>query len=189
MPCQFSEYTGQFFWSFKRMDNVNYNFQIIETLYLAKKKNDNDLLFNKPIIILIMAIIECMLYDFIIRIHTYKNDPFPNITQSIVSYLKKTSQTDQLKIIIPRIKSQNLLRASVGDSIYDDLECLRNVRNRIHIQNKYNILSEDEYDIFTESNLKKAEQCLERVCDVLCNVYPRWNRIPLSMNNFPRPWI
>ena len=189
MARQFHEYTEQFFWSFKMMDNVNYNFQIIEALYLAKKQNGNNMLFNKPITILIMAIIECMLYDFIVRIHTYSNDPFPNITQSIVSYLRGINQTDQLKIIIPRIKSQNLLRASAGDSIYDDLEHLRNVRNRLHIQNKYNMLHKDEHRVFTQDNLKTAEQCLEKVCNVLCNVYPRWKRSPMSMNEFPRPWI
>ena len=61
MPRPFSDFTNQFFWDFKRMDNVNYNFEIIETLYTAKKATGNDGRFNKPIVVLIMGIIECVL--------------------------------------------------------------------------------------------------------------------------------
>ena len=35
MPDQINH---QFFWDFKRMDNVNYNFKIVELLYAEKKK-------------------------------------------------------------------------------------------------------------------------------------------------------
>ena len=189
MSLQFSDYTGQFFWDFKRMDNVNYNFEIIELLYQTKKQNGNNTKFNKPLIILIMAIIECMLYDLIIRIHSYRSDPFPNISQGIVSYFRNFRETDELRVLIPRIISQNLLRAGVGDSIYDDLDELRKIRNRVHIQNKYFQPPADEYNTFTDRDLQKAEKTLERVCEVLCNVYPRWNKQPLSMSDFPRPWV
>lgn len=189
MPRQFSEFTKQFFWDFKKMDNVNYNFRIIENLYLAKKASHNPHYFNKPIIILIMAIIECSLYDFIRRINQYRNDSFPNITQSIVAHIRGANETDELKILIPRIKSQNLLRVPVGDTLYDDLEHLRQVRNRIHIQNKYNVLNKDEYAVFTDNDLAKSQECFKRVCEVLCNVYPRWQNQPIPMSDFPQPWL
>ena len=189
MAKEFSEFTGQFFWNFKRMDNVNYNFEIIKKLYAAKKVKNNDPRFNKPLIILIMAIIECTLYDFIERIHQYSNDSFPNITDVIVSYFRGTKETDELKIIIQRIKSQNLLRVSSSDSIYEDLEHLRLLRNRVHIQNRYAIEPADEHKAFTSSELDLAQRCLEKVFDALCNVYPRWDHQPIPMNEFPRPWL
>jgi hypothetical protein len=189
MSKPFSEFTGQFFWDFKMMDNVNYNFQIIEHLYAAKKVNYDYGHFNKPIIILIMAIIECSLYDFIKRINQHRNDSFPNITQSIIAHIRGANETDELRILIPRIRSQNLLRASVGDSIYDDLDHLRKVRNRVHIQNKYGVLDRDEYMVFTDRELIKAQECLKKVYEILCNVYPRWQNQPIPMSDFPQPWL
>jgi len=188
MPRSFSEYTKQFFWDFKRMDNVNYNFEIIKLLYIAKQNSGNNAKFNKPIIILLMAIIECMLYDFIIRVNTYKNDPFPNITNIIITYFRNLRTTDELKAIIPQIQIHNLLRVPVGDNIYTDLEQLRYIRNRVHIQNRHNMLARDEYNVFSDPELQKAEKCFERVCEILCNVYPRWGNSPIPMTDFPRPW-
>lgn len=190
MARPFPEFSGQFFWNFKRMDNVNYNFEIVELLYSAKKTNGNNSRFNKPIIILIMAIIECSLYDFILRINQYNTDSFPNIHQVVVSYFRNNvRETDELKRLIPQIRSQNLLRVPSGDSLYDDLEYLRKVRNRVHIQNKYYTLNKDEHRVFTESELTKTQECLEKVYDALCNVYPRWQNQPIPMSDFPRPWL
>lgn len=188
MPRRFSDFTDQFFWSFKRMDNVNYNFEIVCLLYKSKKENSLDIRFNKPIIVFLMAIVECMLYDFVDRIQTHTNDSFPNITQSIISHFRNAKDSDELKILIPRLQSQNLLRANKTDSIYKDLEDLRKVRNRLHIQNKYNLLDKDENKVFTNDILNLAEKTFEKVCEILCNVYPRWKKQPLPMSDFPRPW-
>jgi len=189
MTRPFTEFSGQFFWDFKRMDNVNYNFAIIELLYKAKKINGNDTRFNKPIIILIMAIIECVLYDFLIRINQHRIDSLPNITETLVSFFRNSKETDELKIIIPQIKSQNLLKVNSSDTIYSDLEHLRKVRNRLHIQNKYAVLDRDEFMVFTDFELIRAQDCLEKIFSVLCNDHPRWGKPPIPMSEFPRPWI
>jgi len=188
MPRPFPEFSKQFFWDFKRMDNVNYNFEIVELLYAAKRETGSNRRFNKPIIILIMAIIECSIYDFIIRINEYSQDSFPNITQTVVSFFRGKKETDELRRLIPLIESQNLFRVPSGDSLYTDLEHLRKVRNRVHIQNKFSTLQQDEAKVFTNAELGRAQECLEKVYDALCNVYPRWQNQPISMNDFPRPW-
>lgn len=188
MSRPFSDYTDQFFWSFKRMDNVNYNFNIIEILYKSKKQNNNSHYFNKPIILHIMAIIECMLYDFFDRARTFTQDPFPNIDTQTVDDLRAMKETDELKRLLPQFESKNILCISPGDTIYSDLEHLRIVRNRIHIQNRYNLIAPDEKNVFTENDLRLTEKCFEKVCEALCNVYPRWNKQPLPMEDFPRPW-
>ena len=189
MPLLFIEYIGQFFWNFKRMDNVNYNFEILGRLYEAKKAKSNDTHFNKPLIILSVAMVECILYDFIDRINSFSSDPFPNITTADILFFRNSKDTDELKLIIPMIKAQNLLRVSATDTIYEDLEDLRKVRNRLHIQNKYHSLPKDEDAVFTDYKLKLAEKCFEKICEVLCNVYPRWGKDPLPMADFPRPWL
>ena len=188
MQRRFAEFTGQFFWNFKRMDNVNYNFEIIETLFLAKKTS-NDPHFNKPIIILLVAIIECCLYDFLVRINQHRYDAVPNLAQPIITYIRSMGETDELKRLIPRVRSQNLLRVNPEDTLYDDLEFLRKVRNRVHIQNRYSVLSRNESAVFTNVTLELAQDCLEKVVGTLCNTYPRWGSQPISMTDFPRPWL
>ena len=188
MSRLFSEYTQQFFWDFKRRDNINYNFEIVQLLYVAKQNAGDNTKLNKPIIILLVAIIECMLYDFIIRINFHKTDSFPNITNVIIAYFRNIKTRDELRYIIPHLQTHNLLRVPVGDSTYIDLEHLRHVRNRVHIQNRNDVLNRDEYNVFTNSELQKAEKCFERVCEILCNVYPRWGNSPIPMTDFPRPW-
>ena len=129
-----------------------------------------------------------MLYDFIIRVKTHNADRIPNLEQSIIDDIR-TKEIDQFEVIIAQVKKQNLLRAFSTSNIYLDLGLLRKIRNRIHIQNVRQELDKDDYDVFAEDNLKLAEKMLERVCEVLCNVYPRWNRQPLLMIDFPRPWL
>lgn len=172
------------------MDNVNYNFQIVEALYAAKRANANNPLFNKPILITLVSMIECMLYDVICRVQQHRYDPFPNITQPIIDYFRGISETDELKKIVARVQSQNLLQIAPGQTLYLDLDRLRVIRNRLHIQNRYGSLPRDEIHAFTNTNLSMAEQSFERVCEVLSNTYPRGNPpAQIPMTDFPRPWI
>lgn len=188
MLRKFSDYTNVFFWSFKRMDNANYNFQIVEILCGAKKRNSNNLLFNKPIIVLIVSIIECVLYDFIQRVNEHSAETIPNLEEAIVLDTK-AKILDQLEPLIAHVQKNNLLRTTPGDNIYSDLDHLRQVRNRIHIQNAQQQLDKDEYNVFTNENLRIAGETLERVCEVLCHVYPRPNRDFVPMSDFPHPWL
>ena len=82
----------------------------------------------------------------------------------------------------------NLLRVAENDSLYDELEHLRKVRNRMHIQNAQYQLDKDECNVYTDENLLITQNLLERICEVLCHVYPRPNRDFISMAHFPRPW-
>lgn len=189
MPLPFSEYTSQFFWDFKRMDNVNYNFEILEALYSAKKQSSNSSHFNKPIVLTLMSMIECMLYDFLIRIRTHRKDSLPNMAQAVIAHFRSMNDTDELKKLIWRVKAQDLLCAKAGDTIYEDLEYLNQVRNRAHIQNRYNLLERDEHRVFIDSVVSLSEKCFERVVGILCNVYPRWDKQPLPMADFPKPWL
>lgn len=170
------------------MDNVNYNFRIVTELYDAKKKSSQKSLYNKPITIILVAIIECMLYDFIIRIKGYKWDPFPNMTTRIAQSIRGINDTDQMSKLINICRDEDLLQDATKGSFYDELEEVNKIRNRLHIQNKYGYSASDEHRVFTASNLLLVQETFKHVCDVLCNVYPRWNQSPIPMSDFPEPW-
>lgn len=61
------------------MDNVNYNFQIIETLFKMKMNSDGNPQLNKPIILILAGIIECILYDFVRRVTEHRKELIPGL--------------------------------------------------------------------------------------------------------------
>lgn len=183
----FDDFTNIFFWDFKRMDNVNYNFSIVEILYKDRKINGDNRLYNKPITVILVSIIECILYDFVQRVTQHSREAIPNMEEAIIDDTR-AKELDMLEPLIAHTKKCNLLRAGQDDNIYDDLDLLRKVRNRVHIQNTSKQLDKNEYGVYTDENRKLAEGCLIRVCEVLCHVYPRPNREFLSMSYFPEPW-
>lgn len=183
----FSEYTRVFFWDFKRMDNTNYNFDILNIICLTKKEKASNPHFNRPVLIQIVAIIECILYDFVRRVNEYRQEIIPNLDQAAVNDTR-SKVLDEFEPLIAHVRKSNLLRISAGDSIYDDLDHLRKVRNRVHIQNRQQQFDRDEYNVWVEANVQLAGRVLERVIEVLCHVYPRPGRAFVSMTDFPRPW-
>lgn len=188
MPRHFNEFTDQFFWDFKRMDNVNYNFEILYLLYEAKQNAGNDLRFNKPIIITIVSIIECMLFDFSLRIKQHVSDKIPNLAAPTIRKLQ-TKQIDVFDKIIVQLEKHNLMQIGLGrNKFYKDLDQLRRLRNRIHIQNSQGDLPRNEKGAYTDANLEIAQKIFVLVIEALCNIYPRWNRGPIPMTEFPYPW-
>ncbi|MFC1626850.1 hypothetical protein ACFL1P_01450 [Patescibacteria group bacterium] len=170
------------------MDNVNYNFEIVKILYKSKEENNNSHYFNKPIILMLMAMTECMMYDFIDRINGFRWDSFPNITSAVVLSIRSLGKTDVMKKLIKRARITDLFQILPDETLYDDLDYLNQVRNRIHIQNRFHFSHKDESRVFTNVTLQKAEKSFKNVCEILCNVYPRWDKTPLPMSNFPDPW-
>lgn len=186
MAKNFSDYTAIFFWDFKRMDNVNYNFQIIEELFKIKINNNENTQLNKPIILILTAIIECILYDFVRRVTEHRKELIQGLDEEIIDDTRNKI-CDQFEPLIAHAKKHNLLQDDQG-KIYQDLDFIRKLRNRIHIQNRQNQLDRDEYKIWTDTNVVMASEALEKICDTLCNIYPRPNRELISMIDFPRPW-
>src|SRR5260221_2157791 len=87
-----------FIWEFKNGDNIIYNFEILWALYESRLHTDRAELFNKPIIISIASIIECILDDFVQRIQQRTRDPLPNITPQIVHDFKYREKNGILEI-------------------------------------------------------------------------------------------
>jgi len=188
MTRVFKEYTDVFFWNFKRGDNVNYNFEIIEKLYEAKRRFEGDTKFNKPIIILFMAIVECAFFDYFYRVKEHVYELIPNLAMETIGYIRSLGKADLFGTLIIRVRSQNILKVLKDDSLYDDLDLLGKVRNRVHIQNKHGELEKDEANVFTDARLKMAERAFVRTITILETNYPRKDMQPLPMNEFPCPW-
>ncbi len=182
----FTNFTDMFFWDFKRMDNVNYNFKVVENLCKVKKEDHLDI-FNKPIIIILVSIIECILYDFLRRINQHTNEIIPGLDHKKINDTKNKI-IDELSPIIAHIKKHNYLQEIKGEVLYDNLDELRKLRNRVHIQNRNNQLDRNEDKIWTNYSVQLAGNTLERICIVLCNSYSRPGKSPISFRNFPKPW-
>ncbi len=175
-----------FIWSFKKGDNILYNMEILWTLYDAK--NDSPPLrkmhFNKPIMLVIVAIIECFLDDFVDRIQEHVSDKLPNVTKTEVAEFRK-KKLEKFEHYIATARKYNFFEQP--KNFYTALEFLRDVRNRLHIQNTKNKLDKDEHKIFNDLNLHVAEKVFDVIFKTMMEKFPRG----VSQTTFdvtPAPW-
>ena len=111
--------TGTFMWSFKKGDNIIYNLEIAWELYEAKSRSTDKRKYNKPIIITLISIIECILDDFTYRIRGHVNDTIPNIPQADIEMFR-TRKYDKLEQYIAASKKLDLFNQPA--SFYDSME-------------------------------------------------------------------
>ena len=171
-------------WSFKKGDNIIYNLEVAWELYEAIARSADKRKYNKPITVILVSIIECILDDFTYRIRGHVNDTVPNMSQSDIDMFR-TRKYDKLEHYIAASKRFNLFNQPTG--FYDSMDELRKARNRIHIQNSKNQLAADEYNVFTDALLVKAQQALEVVLATMIVKFPR-NRRTVLPNSVPLPW-
>jgi hypothetical protein len=180
--------TGTFIWTFKKGDNIIYNFDIVWTLYNAMAAEEDTYrqqYYRKPIMVFLAAIIECILDDFSHRIQQRVSDPLPNVTPAVISDFKRKSR-DKFETYISAVEKHNLLVA--GKPFYDELHFLRKARNRAHIQNSLNQLAADERAIYTNDVLLRAEICFEVVIQRMMTRYYRSNTSGIAFADFQVPW-
>jgi hypothetical protein len=176
-----------FMWSFKKGDNIIYNFQILDALYESRKNIvGKSQLFNKPIILILVSIIECMIEDFTKRAKQRTHDPLPNLTNSqLLDY--KTKKYDKLEHFISVAKKHNLFDRD--NSFYDGLDKLRVIRNRFHIQANNDKLEADENKVFTNNTVLVAQRILEIIIEKMMTKFPRQpSTINFSDIIFPWSW-
>src|ERR1035438_8251462 len=70
---QVSVLMSRFIWSYSVGDNIAYNFKILFTLYADKDNSNNKGIYNKPLIVLVVSIIECIMFDFVVRLEQATN--------------------------------------------------------------------------------------------------------------------
>lgn len=124
-----------FIGEFKTGDNIIYNLSCLGVLYSAQNSalSSGAQLFSKPITITMVSIIEALLHDLFYRIKNHTNEGVQNIAAKVLEDVRSKT-LDQLETYIAAARKHDLLGAA-GTDLYEKLDEIRKVRNRIHIQN------------------------------------------------------
>jgi hypothetical protein len=177
-----------FIGDFKLGDNINHNLRILAYLYQRQfDPIDHDShLLRKPVIVIIGSVCEAVLYDLHLRMKTYTNEGVRGIKASVLHYVrgKKLDKFDQY---ITSAKKHSLLGPST-DPIYAELDDLRKLRNRIHIQNEKSHFERDESRAFSSNRQKAAEKALEKLVKAISANHPRPLHASSFVDDFEFPW-
>lgn len=194
---QIEEKLNKFIWDFNVSDNISYNLTILFKLYESQQKSATyqRQLFNKPIAILIISIIEAIFFDWMCLLDGATSHFPKSISYSSRQKIKgkitaekrywkyvdtSTGEDRQFKQIknyrfseiIDFIKEFELF-GNANESIYDDLINAAFLRNRIHIFNWFNNFEKKEKLVFTDIRVKNVENLLEKILDTMVGKYPR----------------
>jgi hypothetical protein len=184
----------EFNWTFKHGDNIMYNFEVLSALYGGRKNLSKAEVFNKPITITIVSILEAMLIDFLDRLHIATNHLPKNLPPETVVKIKaeiekakRPTKTSDGRIYYRRkmyklseivgILEKHELFGKKGSEIYRLLGFFGDMRNRVHIENYHGVLESDESLVFSSPRLASLEQVLELFWNKMVSDYKRpWNR-------------
>ncbi|KTD13985.1 Uncharacterised protein [Legionella israelensis] len=171
------------------MDNVNYNFKIIEKLVNSAIEGTDKRYYCKPIYLLLAAIIECTLYDFLKKINEHRYEQVPNLTKKEVKAIQDMKKVpNKLNCFNNICKKHSFL--GEDEAIYDQINEAAEIRNRIHIQNEKGHSPMDESDLWEINTIKKCGQLLKDIFVIMCEKYPRpdgFHDNP-TLDEFPEPW-
>lgn len=183
---KFDLYSEVIFWDFLRKNNVNYNFKIIETLVSCQNLGKDKIHFYKPIYLLLASIIECTLFDFLLRIKIATNEKIPNLDSNIKESIKNKNIPNKLHNFNEVCKKYNLLE----DHMYGAIEKIANIRNRIHIQNQDEEKPTKEWELWSNDRVKECGNLLKEMYLLLMDKHPRpdCRHTNPPNSNFPEPW-
>jgi hypothetical protein len=165
---------SKFVGDFKVGDNIVHNLEVLELLYTqyAGASDRNKRLLCKPITVLLVSILDAVLYDLHYRIRTFTREGVRNVIESSAKYIRGLKKMDQFEKCIKSAEEHGLLEDK-GGALYKQLDELRRLRNRIHIQNKNKDFEADEYDAFNENRKVLAEKALENTLRIMAVKYER----------------
>ena len=177
-----------FIGDFKLGDNINHNLKILA--YLYQRQNDptdtDAWLLRKPAIILIGSICEAVLHDLHMRMSLYTVEGVKGIATSVLSYVRG-KKIDKFEQYIASAKKHSLLGVPT-ESIYDELEQLRKLRNRVHIQNEKNHFEPNDSQAFSAARQVSAEKALEKLLKTVSSNHPRPAHAAGHVDDFILPW-
>lgn len=120
------------------------------------------------------------------RITNHTIEGVRNIAQSVISMIR-SKKIDEFEKYIASAKKHDFF--DVKDSqLYEDLNTLRKLRNRIHIQNSKNHFEPDEKDVFNYNRQIIAEKVLEKVLKIMLEKYSRKQGVTGHVDDFELPW-
>lgn len=156
-------------------DNAKESVRALQLIYNQQLTlcDEDAATLRKPLIVLCASITEAFLYDFVYRIRHFTREGVSGIADSITRKFRGMAN-DDFSFLIEQCQKHELLGAR-AEAIYDDLKVLRDLRNRIHIQNKKKLLEAREIHAFSERRQKLSERTLEYVLKYLERNYARKN--------------
>ena len=179
--------SARFIGNFKLGDNINHNLSILAYLY-QRQSDENDKsswLLRKPIIIIIGSIYEAILYDLHLRMKTYTVEGVREAASSVLSYARG-KRIDKFKLYITSAM-KHLLLGSQSESIYNDLEELRKLRNWVHIQNEKNHFKPNDSQAYSNDRQVSAERALEKLTKIISTNHPRPSHASYHAYDFQFP--
>lgn len=180
--------SSDFVGSFKTGDNINHNLRLLSLLYkyFEKASSDERRLLCKPILLLLISIIEAVLHDFHRRIKFNIVEGVDNLTSEVLDYIRG-KKIDELEKYIASAKKHDLFwQNNQFSNFYELLDRLRRIRNRIHIQNVNGDLEPADYNCFTEKRKILAEKALEIILKTMVEKYGRG--ASKYVKEFELPW-
>ena len=124
-----------------------------------------------------------MLYDFMLRIQS--SEPVSTLSTETVAALKAKDYS-KLTNLVNGAKTHDLF--SADDAFYEQLDELRKLRNRVHIQNEKNHFERDDARAFSVSRQRSAESALEYIAKFLAQKHPRKLTMQGFVADFELPW-
>lgn len=164
---------SSFIGDFKLADNVAHSLDVVRTLRTLREEAipARKRYLQKPMIILNVAIIESLLYDLHKRVKWFTREGVTGMPANIITYIRG-KQIDKLETFIQSCRKHDLFD-ELGSTFYDDLDLLRRIRNRVHLQNERNDLEPDDANAFSEERLVLSERAVEFVMMTLEAKHPR----------------
>ena len=180
--------SARFMGSFKLGDNIHHNLDILTYMYeRLDDENDTDAsLLRKPIIVLIASVAEAVLHDLHMRMKTHTIEGVRGVANSVLTYVRG-KQIDKFDTYIVSARKHSLL-GPPSEKIYSDLEELRKLRNRIHIQNEKGHFEPDDSRAFNAERQATAERTLESLMKHISDKHPRAEGAQGYVGDFQLPW-
>lgn len=180
--------SSAFIGNFKLGDNINHNLKILAYLYRcqANREDTDAWLLRKPITVTMGSICEAILYDLHLRMKTYTGEGVQGVASTVLEYVRG-KKIDRFEHYISSAKKHALL-GDKSDSIYEELDQLRKLRNRIHIQNEKNYFEPDEPQAFSSGRQTCSEKAIEKLLKRMAAKHPRPDDVTGFVNDFRLPW-
>jgi hypothetical protein len=191
--AQISQMMSRFIWSFHVGDNIAYNFKVVFALYEDKARSSDPDIYNKPLIVQMVSILECLMYDFVVRLEQATNQWPAQIPMEKRARIKARLTSETVKVdveysdqtaTIQRVRNYSFdqllnifeefeLFGPSGHSIYTRLKDAGRLRNRIHIFNWFGNYEARESETYSNAKLAEIELLLDAFLRFMSTKYPR----------------
>ncbi len=177
-----------FITNFKIGDNIHYNLEVLRSLYAAEEllPENRKKYLEKPITVTLVSICEAIIFDFIERSKILTREGITGLSDASLIELRE-SNTWSFEKKINLFKRLDILQTN-DQYVYEYLEKLSWLRNRVHIQNEKNRFEAHEIKAFKKSRRIEAEKMLELLMKKIAELYPRPVQMHGYVNNFELPW-